>query len=507
MTSNGISTPNSELFIRQKDPYSSSSSISHRTNSYFHSTKGRRKNKLTLIKSYSQENFRKNTSSQEQIESITNAIHALLTPRNPQMEYEIMTLSSSQIKPNPQFEKKYKKIVYNALPKRNIYILQKDKILEKSNSNTNDQSNSNKSESQNNISQGKINLNQSVHYYKIHLCDNKAVGRTNAFIKAPFQGNKSSLHLHKDRTTYDKHLFAQVEPDKPELNYRNRLFNYTQFKVKPIEEYLQCFGSTSTRKHLIPPSNAQSQNVGPGSYINDYNYLMKKAMLLSKQNNIKKLNENYIERRQIKASKNNKQTPGPGQYNISRNFGKDKYTKLEQFQSSEKRFHAPSTDDENYPGPGYYIKIHSWKKEIKNETLKPFYQKYPQILHKSVSCDSLWQKKEREDLLKKIENDNNEKQSSFKDNISKFSPFGSRLDKFSKISNYDVNKNGPGCYCKEIIHKLPPEKLKPDFFFKSKDKKCLLFNENEFRDVPHSFKKESYFQWNKKSYNSKYNKS
>ena len=64
------------------------------------------------------------------------------------------------------------------------------------------------------------------------------------------------------------------------------------------------------------------------------------------------------------------------------------------------------------------------------------YQKYPQILHKSVSCDSLWQKKEREDLLKKIENDNNEKQSSFKDNISKFSPFGSRLDKFSKISNY-----------------------------------------------------------------------
>ena len=80
-------------------------------------------------------------------------------------------------------------------------------------------------------------------------------------------------------------------------------------------------------------------------------------------------------------------------------------------------------------------------------------------------------------------------------------------EEYDYIFNYDVNKNGPGCYCKEIIHKLPPEKLKPDFFFKSKDKKCLLFNENEFRDVPHSFKKESYFQWNKKSYNSKYNKS
>lgn len=505
MTPNGISTPNSELLIRQKELYSSSSSISLHTDSYFNSIKGQRKKKLTLIKNYSQENFRRHSNSNTQIENITNSIQIQLTPRNPAMEYEMMTLTSSQIKPNPQFEKKYNKIVYNSLPKRNIYILQKDKILEKSNSNTNDQSNSNKSESQNinnNNSQSIINVNQSVHYYKVNLCDNKAVGRTNAFIKLPFKITKPKLH--KEKTTYDKSLFAEVEPDKPELNYRNRLFNYTQFEIKPVKELLQCFGSTLSRRHFASLNNGQTP--GPGSYINDYNYLMKKASLLNRHNNIKQFNENYKEKKWIAAIKNNKQTPGPGQYNISRNIGKDKFTKIEQFQSSEKRFHVSSTDDEHYPGPGYYIKIKSWKNDKYNKTNKPVYQKYPQIMRKSISCDSLWQKKEREDLIKKIENDTSERQSSFKDNLEKYSPFGSRLNKFSKISNYDVNKNGPGSYCNDIIHKLPPEKLRPDFFFKSKDKKGLLFNDNEFKDVPHSFKRDSYFQWNKKSYNSIYNK-
>lgn len=468
----------------------------------FNKTTIEKRKNSTHLKQYTQNNFLKRINNIQEkeirLETISLSQQSKYnTPAIPHIDYEIITPNSRHIKPSPHF--KYKG-VKKPIVKRNLELLNsKGKIIEKITSiMTNDQSSSKKSETINNSNYS----NQNVHVYKINLHE-----KDNNLRKSVSTGHLM-IHQPKPNLKHDEEIVEALlgihgdrKEKKPELNYRNRIFNYTQFVINPQKEKFQCFGSTSLRG-----SGFQTiiSNIGPGSYEIDRNPVSKKAELMKKKKNFKIIRQNEP-KQQLKIDSDI--SPGPGHYTIAKSFLKKKFSKLGKFQSTEKRFNNNKSDGVLFPGPGQYLKIPQWK-IVKKENPNPIFVKYPTIFQKSKSCENLYINQEIEKIIERVKTkimDEKIKQQNASTQQN-FAPFGVKEPKFKKISNFDENENGPGTYFSDIMHKIPEKDLKPQVFFKSVNKKGILFRDNEYKDVPHCFRNDSYFEWNKKSFNITYNK-
>ncbi len=262
----------------------------------------------------------------------------------------------------------------------------------------------------------------------------------------------------------------------------NEMYTQESKKLKNNNKF-QFFGSSSSKYNIININNISNDNIGPGSYFKDERPFLKKKFFKSNSQKVfslqKKENEKIL-------------FPGPGDYNISTNFIKKPISNFHCFNSCEKRFNEKIIN-ENFPGPGKYIKLNNW--DLKNKfNLKKYIFK-----------------KENENFIIRS-NDNNI--SPFNYNLNNYSiekknekqikknyvPFGVQSKKFIQIKNSTGENIGPGSYIKNIIN-INKKNNNIHFYNKNyKDKSYSLNNLN----LPISYGEDSYFDWHKKSFNIQY---
>ena len=248
----------------------------------------------------------------------------------------------------------------------------------------------------------------------------------------------------------------------------------------PIKEEFQFFGSSSS-KYL--KKNNNNEKVGPGSYFKENESFIKKRIF--------KYNPKVIKLR--KSESENNMIPGPGNYNIAHNFLKKNFSNIHSFNSCEKRFKEKHLN-ENFPGPGNYIKLNEWNNNNNNN------KKYIYKILKDKK-----NKKEEIDLFSTFDYDSNiysiekKNEKKMKLNLNNSAPFGIQSKKFEK-QKYSTGENiGPGTYTKNIINYV--KKNNRIIYYKEKEE---IFNNQNKLNLPNYYGEDSYFDWHKKSYNIQY---
>jgi len=330
---------------------------------------------------------------------------------------------------------------------------------------------------------------------------------------------------------FNKHILNQ-EPGPGYYSPENVKDSFKQFKVP---EKFQHFGSNSLR-FSDPNLTEQHSDVGPGAYFRDDQKLAKKKMknFLKDQNfssniqghreDIKKERFETLEARigingiinQHKLA-NLEFTPGPGDYQTqNENLVKRSFSNLSLFGSLEKRFNDNIPNPT--PGPGSYIgmpkvesvnhvKFPTRPKKIivkKEENLQPDLSIFPkEEMEEIIPCTTspgvgTYSPEVVVSLGYKVAK-----------NVHKFNnssaPFNTMERRFQDKNKNSVTENvGPGIYYKDqtekklmmnLIHNSPP-------FNTSAERKYT----NEDRNIPGdsgpgSYNLNSYFDWNKKSFN------
>ena len=290
---------------------------------------------------------------------------------------------------------------------------------------------------------------------------------------------------------------------------RNYLLKYNNMRYPSKPAEFQFFGSSNRRnldEVLILNNNTK---VGPGSYF--HNTFKKFQNLYFNKNKYSFENSKEEKKRKLHRSLSN---VGPGSYNIDRSFEKKSFNIFGSF-STEKRFglsYDPQTKKENdeggNPGPGSYnINNDTWVKDMNKIIKKP-------IL---VNVDEEIKKPNNTKKVEKIENQpdfnlyqNNRYINIIQENIkrkanpytSENNPFLSGNNRF-KINGTDFYENiGPGKY--DLFKKGQKTKrfysiLAP--FNTLEEKKPIYIGKGNNNVAPGQHSKDSYFDWNKKSFN------
>ena len=317
-------------------------------------------------------------------------------------------------------------------------------------------------------------------------------------IKKPLPKIRSIINLRKKELNKEK---DDEESFKRDYFYEeNRILNlkktqlkknyslneiYSQNSKKKNEKF-QFFGSASSKYNIININNISNENIGPGSYFKEENPFLKKKIYKS---NSQKISLKKLENEKIIF-------PGPGDYNISNNFIKKPISKIHCFNSCEKRFNDKILN-ENFPGPGNYIKLNNWNLKRKFNLKKKYYFK-----------------KENENFIIK-NHDNNISISPFKYDLNinsiekrnekkikkNYAPFGIQSKKFIQIKNTTGENIGPGSYIKNIININKNNNKNIYFHYKSYSNNNNSLNN---LNLPISYSEDSYFDWHKKSFNIQY---
>ena len=289
-----------------------------------------------------------------------------------------------------------------------------------------------------------------------------------------------------------------IQKNYPGPGYYYDSIKSSQFKNKLVPEFKQFFGSKLERFIRKKENN----NLGPGQYFNDE--INKNNLIFSKtQKNFAPFS---IRSERFSKSVENKDFPGPGNYETKSSFKKKFLETFSKFGSTEKRFSDNGKTKWQYktPGPGSYIDINSNSSigKIKEYTLNNFYKNpifsiYNNI-NKPNNLHNLTSKKDvippiglyNPDMIYTI--DYNVKKKN-KDNNGKIA-FDSGVPKEKKEEKSSL---GPGYYYREkkIIKKqiMPP--------FNQGDIKSKYLDSNQMLNGPGQYNLDSYYDWNKKSYN------
>jgi hypothetical protein len=289
---------------------------------------------------------------------------------------------------------------------------------------------------------------------------------------------------------------AVIQKNYPGPGYYYDSVKSSQFKNKLVPEFKQFFGSKLERFIRKKENNS----LGPGQYfINEIN-----------KDSFSKTQKNFapfsIRAERFSKSVENKDFPGPGNYETQSSFRKKFLETFSKFGSTEKRFSDNGKTKWQYktPGPGSYIDINtnSTIGKIKEYTLNNFYKNpifsiYNNI-NKPHNLHNLTSKKDvippiglyNPDMIYTI--DYNVKKRN-KENNGKIA-FDSGVPKEKKEEKSSL---GPGYYYKEkkIIKKqiMPP--------FNQGDIKSKFLDSNQMLNGPGQYNLDSYYDWNKKSYN------
>lgn len=333
----------------------------------------------------------------------------------------------------------------------------------------------------------------------------KIIKTINAYRQEIFGNISQSQGLYK---TLNKKNFD----DTPGPGYYFDQKNFG-FKMKSTKEEFQSFGSSSLR---FKGRLDENSNIGPGCYFNEEKdfEINKNNEYIKKYKNYHKNYSNSIDKasssiiQSIIKEKNSINNPGPGAYSINREILKESNpNKKGIFGSSEKRFIEKEPNDlpiaYNDNSKNEWIKFNNENKD--NRSIKPI-----------TSLNQLEQKKE---ISNKIINENKEdvpsvgtynpdKIFSIDYKISKQtrqSSFSSLSKRFNEQKQSDI---GPGYYyrnmsmSKEILSQN--QKNAP---FLSNQKRINEEGSKEKGIVKESnvgpgyYNLNSYFDWNKKSYN------
>ena len=332
--------------------------------------------------------------------------------------------------------------------------------------------------------------------------------------KKNLNSSNANVRCNKKKDEYD-HI--DIERELEFLNsYENKgqkgsflSYNYNQVRYKPVDQ--QFFGSTCDRGITHMPFTEKILYPGPGAY---FNQTLKN---FESRKKLKKNNSTFAKsKRQDFFTKKSASDLGPGSYNITKidPYKKKSFNKFGNF-SCEKRFPEVNKDNDKNnieegitPGPGNY--------EIGNLWMKDLDKKKKQIMFVNAEKEI---KKIKDKKLKEANPDFNKYQNSkmidiiqtnVKSKINPYSsqhnPFLSGLGRFKIEHESEINPNlGPGRY------NLSKNILK-DF---SKSTVIAPFNSSQERgnghgsyiqkstsDIsPQEYQQNSYFDWNKKSFN------
>ena len=345
----------------------------------------------------------------------------------------------------------------------------------------------------------------------------KEISKKNIFNlkKVPLLNNKFRNTTNLNNFQNEKTLFKRDYFFHQNLNNLNNLNNFIQTinnsfekttynlnksltprKKNQIPEIFQCFNSSSA-KNLFYENKKNFNKIGPGYY----NITKYKSILPQKEKKI------YFNKKNNDNNNNNNILPGPGYYNISKNFIKKSFSNENIF-SHEIRF---KKNIQISPGPGEYNINNNINNNNNNKNkYKPFFRK---INNNNIN--------NKENIIKRNlfnNNNNNYINYSFStiDNSHtiqfnilkklfnknyKNAPFGS--GDFKKYYYINKTNNNLGGFYQNDLFKTIVEKN--NFFFKNNENNKIN-NNNKLRFVvPHSYYKDSYFNWNKKSFNINYN--
>ena len=291
---------------------------------------------------------------------------------------------------------------------------------------------------------------------------------------------------------------------------RNVLFNFNVMRHQSKPEEFQFFGSSNERntgEALILNTNTK---VGPGSYFRN-TYKKFENFYLNK-NNIKNSWDKTKGREEKPKLKRSLSNLGPGSYDIDRSLQKKSFNSFGNF-STEKRFdlsYNPQTILDNNeseggnPGPGSYNFNDPWIKDIRKMVKKP-------IL---VNVDEEIKKGQK---IKKDENKpdfNNYQKDSYINIIqekirkrtnlyeSENTPFLSGDNRFRFIQQDKYENIGPGKY--DLFKK--GQKFRRFYsilapFNTLEERKPVYLRKSNNNIAPGEHSKDSYFDWNKKSFN------
>ena len=290
---------------------------------------------------------------------------------------------------------------------------------------------------------------------------------------------------------------------------RNYLLNFNKIRYNYPPEEFQFFGSSNERKTSESLILSQFPNVGPGSYFRN---TFKRLNNINNNKNKSTAWEKNLGRDNMPQLKRSSSNLGPGSYNLMKNFEKKSFNSYGNF-SSEKRFDLSYLPQNNIgtndntvgnPGPGSYNFNDPWikdaRKMIKRHTLVNVEEEIKKVNNQKD--------KERKPDFNIYQNDKyiNIIQNNVKNKSNPYAsenmPFLSGEKRFKLSKSYSSEDIGPGKY--NLFQKGQKTRkfnsILAPFSSNAERKPTYLGNSNN-EISPGQYDKDSYFDWNKKSFN------
>lgn len=307
----------------------------------------------------------------------------------------------------------------------------------------------------------------------------------------------------KKDTTY----LGNIDKFNPGPGYYFGVDKQTSFKRKRVPEFKQFFGSKSSRFKKTKDDG----KIGPATYF--------QVAPNDKDQKIKEEKNSRINRQLIPFSTKTERfkkpkksvSPGPGQYSQKSQFAEKLMNRtFNKFGTNEIRFmddRATKWKNE-IPGPGSYMTFYNFGKDKKFQCDELKAYRYTFNKFRSNSNDENIQFiKNRLQLVRQIPpvgqynsdvifsiNYNNIKKIRNNANIPDVA-FNSSLNQ--RLTKTSISNVGPGYYYKE--HKIKNKQVYPAF--KSGSKKFIDDNNSHNFISPGLYNLDSYFDWNKRTYN------
>ena len=317
------------------------------------------------------------------------------------------------------------------------------------------------------------------------------------------KNNNPRIKDFKKEEEYLKQKFLNYEKQKQEMQAYIGPGSYNlsdEFIITPKKDKFQNFGSSKSR-NLDSKKKAKSNSIDENI---KYYFLIEKNKENKFENNDKmniyknskfftyKLKAKLLKEKNIFDKKMIEENLGPGSYE-TKEIKNKKDNKVGSFGSLEKRNLEYNKDDKYWDGT--YLPLEDWTKKFKKNS--KIERKKENILN---IFEDLNAKKENNDDENFDQKEEDEAKININNNM--YRPgFGSDEPRFYVFQN-DINEfNGVGSY-----NLIPQRKIKAQFapFIYSSKRHNVVKNDNNPQLGPGTYNKfDTFFQWNKKSYNVK----
>ena len=295
---------------------------------------------------------------------------------------------------------------------------------------------------------------------------------------------------------------------------RNYLLNYNIMRNPTKPKELQYFGSSNARDTGLALILNHNTKVGPGSYFRNTYKKFENLFLNKIQNNSWKKSKGRDDNN-IHKLRRSLSNLGPGSYNIDRSLQKKSFNSFGNF-STEKRFDLSyllnnkieiNENGEGNPGPGSYNFNDLWIKDITKLYQKPILVNVEEEVKRVTKKDENENSENKPDFniyqnegyINIIQEKIKKKQNPY---VSENMPFLSGNNRFTHINKDNYVNIGPGKY--DLFKKgAKTRKFNPILapFNSFEEKKPIYIKKENNNVAPGQHSKDSYFDWNKKSFN------